>query len=402
MMKTLILLALAVALTPLPSWSENEEADPYRASLDQFPDPKEARYFSGELTMVDHVNRMGILRSDRLDTQKKNHQDLPHHFTMLPYGMVYYRGAPATLRDIPIGTHLHGLFYVGPEGGYRPSLLPTDYLAQVKNRPNAYSPNSPWSHVLLLEDDFSFYRRQGAAWTFVSIDPAGERLVAKRKGGSGEEGLTGEQEFEISKATGVFLGDRIGTLADLAAGQEVLFNLTWATLFGPGRITEVWVDEKSRKLATERQDAVFREYQKDRGFPAMVEEVRHLEKGAGEVKVSFYQGFTEAESELFLEKKTGFLIVVEPNLRSHGQGSDKQAMRMLTVSPAGDVPPGHSGFVGTFHTYQLLEGVRPGRSLRLMPQEWGGGSLPREERIWPFDIRPRFLELNSNEEGERQ
>lgn len=395
-MKVWVLFGLVVAL--IPSWSGSGDADPYEARFDEFPDPKNARYFGGELTMVDHVNRMGILRADRLDSQKKNHQDLPHHFTMLPYGMVYYRGAPATLREVPIGTHLHGRFYAGPGGGYRPSLLPTDYLAQVKNRPNAYSPNSPWSQALRLEDDFSFYRRQGATWIIVSVDRAGQKLVAKRMGSSGDEGLTGEQEFGISKATGVYLGDRIGTVADLAAGQEVLFNLTWATLFGPGRITEVWLDEESRELATARQEAVFREYQKDRGFPAMVEEVRHLEKGAGEVKVSFYQGFNESDSEVFLEKKSGFLIVVEPNLRSHGQGSDKQAIRMLTISPIGDPPPGHSGFVGTFHTYQLLEGVRPGRSLRLMPQEWGGESLPREERIWPFDIRPRFLELNPNEE----
>lgn len=395
-MKTLILSGLVVTLTPFLSCS-GEDAGQYRARLDAFPDPENARYFGGELTIVDHVNRMGVLRADRLDSQKKNHQDLPHHFTMLPYGMVYYRGAPATLRDIPVGTHLHGRFYIGPEGGYRPSLLPTDYLAQVNNRPNAYSPNSPWSHALLLEDDFSFYRRQEVTWVILSVDQAGQTLVARRNGDSGGEGLSGEQEFEISAATHVYLGDRIGTVADLDAGQEVLFNLTWATLFGPGRITEVWVDRESRELAAERQRAVFREHLEDRGFPAMVDEVRHLEKGAGEVKVSFYQGFAEADADLFLEKKSGYLIVVESNLRSHGQGSDKQAIRMLTISPAENPPPGHSGFVGTFHTHQLLEGVRPGRSLRLMPREWGGGSLPREERIWPFDIRPRFLELKSRE-----
>ena len=35
---------------------------------------------------------------------------------MLPYGSVRYRGGAATLRDIPIGTHLHGWFYLPPEG----------------------------------------------------------------------------------------------------------------------------------------------------------------------------------------------------------------------------------------------------------------------------------------------
>ena len=31
---------------------------------------------------------------------------------MLPYGSIYYHGAPAALQDIPLGTHLHGLFYL--------------------------------------------------------------------------------------------------------------------------------------------------------------------------------------------------------------------------------------------------------------------------------------------------
>ncbi len=30
---------------------------------------------------------------------------------MLPYGDLYYHGAPAALQDIPLGTHLHGVFY---------------------------------------------------------------------------------------------------------------------------------------------------------------------------------------------------------------------------------------------------------------------------------------------------
>jgi hypothetical protein len=34
----------------------------------------------GEITMIDHVNRMGILRPDRSDEHNKYHWDLPHHF----------------------------------------------------------------------------------------------------------------------------------------------------------------------------------------------------------------------------------------------------------------------------------------------------------------------------------
>ena len=34
-------------------------------------------------------------------------QSTPHPFAMLPYGIVRYHGAPADLRDIPLGTVLH-------------------------------------------------------------------------------------------------------------------------------------------------------------------------------------------------------------------------------------------------------------------------------------------------------
>ena len=60
------------------------------------------KYFSGELVIVDAVNRRGALRLDG---------DGPlHYFAMLPYGMIGYNGAPAELRDLPLGTHLHGSF----------------------------------------------------------------------------------------------------------------------------------------------------------------------------------------------------------------------------------------------------------------------------------------------------
>lgn len=79
---------------------------------------------------------------------------------MLPYGMIYYHGAPAELRDIPLGTHLNGSFYlpsVGEEKTIPPTLGPPQY-------------GSKYNHAILLEDDFSFYSRRGQEWKVVSID----------------------------------------------------------------------------------------------------------------------------------------------------------------------------------------------------------------------------------------
>ena len=79
---------------------------------------------------------------------------------MLPYGMLWYNGAPAELRDIPIGTHLHGTFYLPPKGEEK-TIPPTKGPPQY---------GSKYNHALLLEDDFSFYQRRSQSWKINSIE----------------------------------------------------------------------------------------------------------------------------------------------------------------------------------------------------------------------------------------
>ena len=61
-------------------------------------------------------NRVVLRRGSlRLHVDGHYHEGRLHHFAMLPYGMIRYRGAPAELRDIPIGTVLYGRFYLPPD-----------------------------------------------------------------------------------------------------------------------------------------------------------------------------------------------------------------------------------------------------------------------------------------------
>lgn len=369
------------------------------ASVDEFPDLDSATRCSGELTMVDHVNRMGILRPDRSDKHNKYHWDLPHHFTMLPYGMVYHCGSPATLRDVAIGTHLHGEFFLGPEGAYRVPLLDTEYAQKVANDPNLFSPDSPLSQVLRLEDDFTLYQRQGAAWKVISIDLETMKLVMKRvdpePAPAKPEGLSGQQTFDLTDATRIWLGNGFGELTDLAPGLAVLFNLDWATLYGPGRLTDLWLDSESRKIAAERQHRSFLQQLRDRGFAARIDHVKHLGAGKGEVRASFYQGPTLSDFERFEAMTSGRLAVVEPSLRTfHDAGL---GVRYLEIANVKNPPPGHSGVTVKFSVGELLEGIRPGRTVRLLPSGWIPQVLPREERLAPFDIRPGFLAIDPAE-----
>ena len=393
-----ILLVLPFLLLPL-AVAKASESDAI-TKADQFPASHTPFVLSGELTMVDPINRMGILRPDRSDHHNKYHWDLPHHFTMLPYGLAYRCGSPATLRDVPIGTHLHGLFYLGKEGEYTVPLLHTDYAQKVANDPNQFSPDSPWSQVLRLEDDFSLYQRQGVTWKILSIDSKTLKLVAERidpePAPAKPEGLTGQQTFDFTEATRIWIGKGLGELGDLKAGQQVLFNMEWATLYGAGRLTDLWIDAKARELAGKLQHRSFLKHMRDRGFPARIDHVEHLEAAKGEVTASFYQGPMPEDFQLFKANTSGRLAVVEPNLRTYHDAG--LGIRYLEVLHIKEPPPGHSGVTVKFSVGELLEGIRPGRSVRLLPQGWLPQVLPREERLAPFDIRPRFLEVDQQKQ----
>src|SRR6188768_1099261 len=102
--------SLALAAEP------EKKPAPYQVQPGQFPPENSSHYLAGEMIQMDHVNRTGQLRPDRRDNQRTDDYDRALLFTMLPYGTLRYHGAPAELRDIPIGTHLHGEFYWDPKG----------------------------------------------------------------------------------------------------------------------------------------------------------------------------------------------------------------------------------------------------------------------------------------------
>ncbi|MEA3213148.1 MAG: hypothetical protein QOE70_6205 [Chthoniobacter sp.] len=86
--------------------------EPFRPEAGKFPALKKAHSYRGELVFVDHANRRGSLRVQGTGVFRRND---PHPFAMLPYGMVRYHGAPADLRDVPLGTVLHVQAFLPPD-----------------------------------------------------------------------------------------------------------------------------------------------------------------------------------------------------------------------------------------------------------------------------------------------
>ncbi|MCA9038583.1 MAG: hypothetical protein KDA91_25840, partial [Planctomycetaceae bacterium] len=88
----------------LPGVTANADDEPFRPTPGTFPPVEMAHSYRGELIFVDHANRRGSIRVVGSGMFFRND---PHPFAMLPYGIVRYHGAPADLRDIPLGTVMH-------------------------------------------------------------------------------------------------------------------------------------------------------------------------------------------------------------------------------------------------------------------------------------------------------
>src|ERR1700720_3623850 len=133
----------ARAKAGLPDW--------YRLVEGQFPPEGSAHAVSGELMWVDHLERHFQIRVDRNDSQDRGIWDLPLDAYMLPFGAIYYHGAPAALPDLPLCTHLNGLFYRQNPDDKTP-LPPGPY--------NRHTPESEFRRCFRIEDDFTFHLRQ--------------------------------------------------------------------------------------------------------------------------------------------------------------------------------------------------------------------------------------------------
>ena len=75
-------------------------AQNYIPKPNEFPPLDRATYISGELVVVDPINRRGGIRIDCGIRDERRASDGPlHYFAMLPCGEIWLHGAPATLPD---------------------------------------------------------------------------------------------------------------------------------------------------------------------------------------------------------------------------------------------------------------------------------------------------------------
>jgi hypothetical protein len=389
-----------------------------------FPPLGSGTALSGELVQIDHVNRRGALRLFGDFEDNRYHAAASHRFALLPYAVVRYHGAPAELRDIPIGTVLHGQFVLPPEGS---TVIPAPEKGQERYVP-------PQNHAFALEDDFSFYESRGRAWKVAAIelkydsssrdDPPGSWRQTPSAGtlrvaatGTAAGGLMGEQTFSIDRSTRVWRGRELVDWEDLAPesawqsidqqtriwrpdAMTVQVNLTWHPRWSVREFhaADVWCDEESRNVARERQRQLHRRHMLHRWLPGWIDEVEHEPGGGGVVTLTLFGGMDQALYDLVRSQAPKgsppgtpqgslTIAVAEPTLRTWWQEHDSKGGPVLEVKELPQPPLGSSGIQVRVRIPQLLDGYRPGRIVRVRTNAFANVKLPPEERVKGLEDR---------------
>jgi hypothetical protein len=376
--------------------------EPFRPEAGKFPPLENALSYRGELVFVDHANRRGSIRVEGAGTYFRNS---PHPFAMLPYGIVRYHGAPAELRDIPLGTVLHLRAYLPPDP--KISAVPVLPLNNGnKNLGYSGAGTAPAeNHVLLLEDEPSYCLREGKVWKLKEVDQQANEgmIVAVREPRQGEVDKAGEEAMTFDAATRIWRGRECLAIHDLIAegvwpatgkkplsGQTVQLGITWKPtpggVFTRFHISDIWLDEAAMQRAAHNQTETHKAFIRSRWMPAFVDAVEYGKFGRATVTATLFGGMDESLYADFKKGESALMNASENTLKHVGGGYGPAHMasrgNILEVTKmSGDAPLGSSGIQIRFETDLIIEGIRPGRVVRVRPASWPQVDLPREEYL---------------------
>ena len=354
-----------------PSFAQEKDYVPQPGT---FAPMDKSRYIAGELVYIDPVNRRGGIRLDG-DEKGRYFTGPLHYFALLPYATVWHNGALAEIRDIPIGTHVHGYFFVPPKGEEEtiPPLPEDQKRFTIRH-----------NHAISLEDDFSFYQWRGQSWKVVSVDPDKEKINVEPTGKKAEDGINTAYTFDIDIRTRVWKTRRLSNLADIQPGTTVQLNLAWAQGWGQRefRVREIWLDDESRKFATELQRRRHVRYERQRWSPAWIDHVEVFDFGGGIVTLTLFEVDQEIIDDFRKEKDDRIAVAVaEKTLRTWFHRSDRKFCKLVEWKEVKNPALGSSGIQLRLKFVELLSGYRPGACVRVKCDSWKFVTVPPEERL---------------------
>ena len=383
--------------------NEEPRTKVFRPKPGVFPPIEKAHSYRGELTFVDHANRRG---SVRIQSNGKFRFTVPSPFAMLPYGIVRHHGAPADLRDIPLGTMLYVRAFLPPDPQTSVvPVLPIDN--RLKKLGNAGTGSAPAeNHVLLLEDEPSRCLREGLVWKLKEVNIRNHEgmIVARRQSKAGGADGAEEKTFTFDAATRIWRGREFLGVRDLVAegtwpangkqsldDQSVLLGIMWKPtpggVFVRFHISDIWLDDVAMSRASLNQTETHKAFIKSRWMPAWVDQVEYGKFGTAKVTTTLFGGM---ETSLYADFKPGSpaMLAASENTLKHWAGGTAGTSQMASKGPIQDVlkvdgpiPVGSSGIQVQFQTDLITEGIRPGRIVRVRPNSWPDVQVPRDEYL---------------------
>ena len=375
--------------------------EPFRPQAGKFPPLENAHVYRGELVFVDHPNRRGSIRLQGSGMFFRND---PHPFALLPYGIVRHHGAPADLRDVPLGTvmHAHAFLPMDPTTSAVP-VLPVDSKSKDANHNRGAGIAPAENHLLLLEDEPSFCLRNGLVWKLqeVELQNNAGMIVASREHREGSDEKPAAESMTFDAATRIWRGREMLQIEDLIADgiwpaegkknleeQAVLLGITWKPtpdgVFTRFHISDIWLDDDSMQRAAKLQTEVHKAFIRSRWMPAWIDSVEYGKFGRATVTATLFGGMDPSLYADFKQDASAMMNAVENTLKhTHGAyGPAHMASRgtILEVTQLpGEAPTGSSGIQIRFETDLIIEGIRPGRVVRIRPNNWPQVQVPREE-----------------------
>jgi hypothetical protein len=375
----------------------------FRPEAGKFPALEKAHSYRGELVFVDHANRRGSIRVQSTGVFRFGD---PRPFAMLPYGIMHYHGAPADLRDIPLGTLLHVRAFLPPDP--KTSSVP---VLPVHNKESsagfrALGTAPAENHVLLLEDEPSHCLREGLVWRLKELEITNREgtIIACREPKQSAESKADGETLSFDAATRVWRGRESLRVEHLIAegawpsrgkkslvGQTVLLGITWKPtpggVFMRFHISDIWLDDTAMQNATQQQAETHKAFMRSRWMPGWIDAVEYGKFGRATVTATLFGGM---DASLFADFKNGIPALMNgvENTLKHTEGGTAGPSQMaargiihnVTKTPD-DAPLGSSGIQIRFETDLITEGLRPTRVVRVRPANWPDVHVPREEYI---------------------
>ena len=409
-------LVLGSSFLALGSCAAIAEEKPFRPEAGKFPPLEKAHSYRGELVFVDHANRRGSIR---VQGDGKFYRNDPQPFAMLPYGVIRYQGAPADLRDIPLGTvlHLRGFLPPDPTTSVVP-VLPVDNKAKDAGHYRGTGTAPAENHVILLADEPSHCLREGLVWKLKEVELKNNegKIIASREPKEGGDGEASEETMTFDAATRIWRGRERIRVVDLVSeeawpasgkkhlgGQAVLLGITWKPAPGDGlngaftrfHISDIWLDDAAIQNAAEFQTEAHKTFIRSRWMPAWVDTVEYGKFGRATVTATLFGGMDSSLYDDFRKGGEAQINGAENTLKHtaghYGPSHVASTGKILGVTQAsGEIPLGSSGIQIQFETDLVIEGIRSGRVVRVRPESWPKMQIPREEYLFQNSPEDRF------------